>query len=253
MIGFLMLTSVLPLAALVLVSFEGFWSATIPWNRLGLRNYRSLFETPEVWSGLRNSVGLAVLCASITLLVGILVVLTVRRSPRVPGSVVDAIAKLPATLTHIVIALAFIIAFAGPPFRLGGTYVILGMAYVVLYLPQATFYATAALDQIGKQLSEASYVSGASGSMTLRRVLLPLMAPSLMAAWSLIFVLMTGDITASSMLASTHTPVVGFMIMDIWGAGSFPLLAALGVLMTIVASAVVVVVMRFRDRIVIVR
>ncbi|UMG91259.1 iron ABC transporter permease [Nocardioides sp. TF02-7] len=253
MLLFLLLTSVLPLAGLVLVSLQGFWSAEVRWGHLTFDNYRYLVDNELVWAGLRNSLVLAVVCASVAMAVGVLVTLVLARRRGRVASTVDAIVKVPSTLTHIVVALSFIVAFAGPPFDLAGTYLLLAMAYVVLYVPQATFYATAAYHQVGPQLSEASAVSGAGDGTTVRRILLPLMAPGLIAGWSLVFVLMTGDITASSMLAGTHTPVVGFVILDMWTAAGYPKLAALGVLMTLVSSAVVLLVMTLRDKLLVVR
>ncbi|MGI5185592.1 ABC transporter permease [Dactylosporangium sp. CA-152071] len=253
MVGFLLLTSVLPLGGLVLVSLQRFWGARIQWDKLTFVNYQYLVDNELVWSGLRNSLVLAVVCATVAVLLAVLVTQTVTRRAGLAAGAVDGIVKIPSTLTHVVLAVAFIVAFAGPPFDLAGTSLLLGLAYVILYIPQATFYASAAHQQIGPQLTEASAVAGASDATTTRRILLPLMAPSLIAGWSLLFVLMTGDITASSMLAGTHTPVVGFVILDMWTGGSFPKLAALGVLMTVVASAVVLLVMRLRDKFFLVR
>jgi iron(III) transport system permease protein len=248
MIGFLLLTSVLPFAGLLYVSLRSYWSADLSVIGMTLRNYESLVEAPLVWSGLKNSVVLAGIGATVAIVAAALIVMAIESRGTRIGSAVDGIVKIPATLTHIIVALAFLVAFAGTPFNLVGTYTILLLAYVVLYLPQATFYGTAAYHQIGRQLTEASITSGASLGKTFRRILLPLMLPGLIAGWSLLFVLITGDITASSMLAGTHTPVVGFVILDLWTSGTFPQLAALGVLMTTVACTVVLTALWIRDR-----
>ena len=47
-------------------------------------------------------------------------------------------------------------------------------------------------------------MSGATTGCTFVRVVLPLMMPGLAAAWVLLFVLMSSEITASSMLAVTR-------------------------------------------------
>lgn len=248
MIGFLMLTAVLPFAGLLYVSFRSYWSADLTLVGATLRNYESLVQSPLVWNGLKNSVVLAGIGATVAMVAGALIVVAVESRRGWITSAVDGVVKIPATLTHIIVALAFLVAFAGAPFNLVGTYTILLLAYVVLYLPQATFYGTAAYHQIGRQLTESSTTSGASMGTTFRRILLPLMLPGLIAGWSLLFVLITGDITASSMLAGTHTPVVGFVILDLWTSGTFPQLAALGVLMTTVACTVVLTALWIRDR-----
>ncbi|MFC9835175.1 ABC transporter permease [Rhodococcus sp. NPDC127530] len=249
MLGFMALTAVLPLAGLVAVSLQRYWTADFSFADLTLANYQSLFENTLVWGGLKNSVLLALAGATVAIVAGALITMAVESRRSKLTQVLDGVVKIPATLTHIILAVAFVVAFAGAPFYLIGTYAILLLAYIVLYIPQAAFYSSAAYHQVGRQLAEASATSGAAGGTTFRRVLLPLMAPSLIAGWSLLFVLITGDITASSMLAGTHTPVVGFVILDLWTSGTYPRLAALGVLMTVVASSVVLAVMWMRDRI----
>lgn len=91
-------------------------------------------------------------------------------------------------------------------------------------------------------------MSGAKGGRTLRRILLPLMLPAVISGWALIFVLMSGDITASAMLASTRTPVVGFVMLDQWTSGSYPTIAAMGVTLTLISTFIVVIALALRER-----
>jgi iron(III) transport system permease protein len=142
-------------------------------------------------------------------------------------------------VSHLIIGIAFVGSFAGPPFSLAGTMLLL-LAYLVIYTPHATFSASAALVQVGRELSEASLMSGATTSRTFIRVVLPLMRPGLAAAWVLLFVMMSGEITASSMLAGAGNPVVGFVVLDLWSNGSYSALAAFGTLMSVITSTVVI-------------
>jgi len=43
------------------------------------------------------------------------------------------------------------------------------------------------------------------------------MVPGMIVGWALLFVLIAGEITASSMLAGTRNPVIGFVVLDLWG------------------------------------
>lgn len=56
---------------------------------------------------------------------------------------------------------------------------------------------------------------------------------------------MAGDVTMSVLLASTSTPVVGFVMIDLFHNGTYPLLAAMGVIITVVSGAVVFSVLAF--------
>ena len=101
------------------------------------------------------------------------------------------------------------------------------LAYVTIYLPEAYITASSASIQVGKDLVEASLTSAASDGRTFRKIVLPLMAPGLASGWALIFVMVAGEVTASALLAGVGTPVIGFVILDAWQAGTFGDLAAL--------------------------
>lgn len=240
LIAFMLMTSALPFAALVVVSLQPFWTAVIRTAPFTTRNYVRLFATDFSRNALIDSVLLGVAGATIGVLLGALIAFTIGHSrSRSVARLVDGVTKLPGAVSHLIIGIAFVGSFAGPPFSLAGTMLLLLLAYVVIFMPQATFNASAALAQVGRELSEASLMSGASMGGTFRRILLPLMKPGLASGWVMLFVLMSGEITASSMLAGTRNPVVGFVVLDLWSNGSYPALAAFGTLMSLITSTVV--------------
>jgi iron(III) transport system permease protein len=240
MIAFMLMTSVLPFAALVVVSLQPFWTAVIRPSSFTLRNYTRLFVTDFSRNALLNSVLLGIVGATLGVMFGAVIAFYLDRSrSRWIARFVDGVTKLPGAVSHLIIGIAFVGSFAGPPFSLAGTMVLLLLAYLVICTPQATFSASAALAQVGRELSEASLMSGATTGRTFVRVVLPLMRPGLAAAWVLLFVMMSGEITASSMLAGTGNPVVGFVVLDLWTNGSYAALAAFGTLMSLITSTVV--------------
>lgn len=248
MLSYLVATSVLPFLALLIVSFQGFWSPVIDVGGLTTTNYSELWSRLLVRRGITNSLMLALLCATITTLLAALLAYLSYRRRSLLGRAVDGVIKIPAAISHIVVGIAFLVAFAGPPFRWNGTLLLLVTAYVVLFLPQASFYANSAMQQIGGEMREAAEVSGARDWRIFLRVVLPLMAPSLLAGWSLLFILSAGELNASAMLAGPGAPVVGQAILDLWTSGTFPLLAALSVMITVVSTVVVVSVLTLGGR-----
>lgn len=250
MVTYLVLTSVLPFLALAAVSVQPFWSSTIDFGNLVLRNYADILVGGSFSTrGLRNSVLLGITGATTGMFVAAVIGRAIQHAtPRWLGRTIDGITKLPGVVTNLVIGIAFVAALAGPPFGLHGTLLILFLAYLVLYLPQATFNANVALAQVGDELPDAARMSGAGPGRTFLGVTLPLMSPGLVAGWSMLFVLMAGDITASSMIAGTRNPVVGFVVLDLFVNGSYPDLAALAVLISILSSGVVLSVLAFGRR-----
>lgn len=244
MLGYVGVATVLPVVALSIVALNGFWTTNITWDDLSLETIRAtLFDDENTRDALNNSLYLAGVGATIGIVAAALVSLFVRRSDNVLGRLVDRLIKVPAVISHTVIAVGFILAFAGPPFRLSGTIVILLLAYVVIYMPQASVASDAAASQVGAQLTEASQVCGAGGGRTFLRVNLPLMLPGLVAGWALLFVCMVGDLTASAILSGTGNNVVGFRILEVFYNGSYAALASLAITLTLITSGVLVLVL----------
>ena len=226
-------STILPIAALVLVSLHGFWTTDIEWSRLSVGLfYQTLVRDHVTVRALGNSVVLAVAGATACTLIAALVSLWVFRSQSAFAKSVDAAIKFPGTMSSVVVAVGIILAFAGPPLSLAGTVWILLIAYISISLPEGSVLADAAVGAIGRELSEASHVSGAGLARTFWFVHLPLLAPGLLAAWALLFVRIVGDINASSILASTGNTVVGFRILEIYTNGSLARLAVLATALT---------------------
>jgi iron(III) transport system permease protein len=176
-IFYLLATSLLPVAGVALISIQGFWSARINWGTVSLANYERVFNDSDLSASLTNSVVLGVQGGLIAMVAAVVLALYMARHRGVGARIVDNAARLPATLPHLVIAVAFVVAFAGPPFNLGGSPLILLGAYLVMYLPQAVISANSSISQIGNDMIEASLVSGAGNGRTFRSVILPLMWP----------------------------------------------------------------------------
>ncbi len=153
--------------------------------------------------------------------------------------------KLPAAISGLILAVGYILAFAGPPFRLSGTLLILLLAFLATHMPNGSIAADAAAAQVGNELLEASDVSGASYWRTFRRVSLPVMLPGLVAGWALLFVRYAGDIQAAALLASTRNTVVGYKILELQENGTWATLAALAMMLTLITAVVIIAVFAF--------
>lgn len=231
---------VLPVGGLLLVSLNGFWTPKINWGGLSFDSMvKSVFQDGQTLLSLQNSVWIAVVGATAGMILAALVALLLLRSRSRVVRLLDGAIKLPSVFSHLVIAVGFILAFAGPPFNLGGTTIILLLVYISIYLPQASVSADSAANQIGRELSEASQISGAGGTRTFLRIYFPLMLSGLIAGWAFLFARMVGDLTATAVLAGTTNMVVGFRILQIFENGSYAALASLAVVLTAITTVVV--------------
>jgi len=99
----------------------------------------------------------------------------------------------------------------------------------------------AGLLQLGRELEDASWVSGASPVQTFWRVVVPLVKPSLLAAWVLLFLVAFREFTLPLVVGRESPPfVVSVLIWKLWGQHTGQA-AALGVLTVAFLSAAVLV------------
>ena len=241
-IGYVLFTAVLPAMALIIVSLQHFWTPHIRWSDFTLANYDSvLFQDTRTIQGLKTSLTLGLLGATITMLCVGFLMIREHDKEGMKQSWIDAITTLPATIPHSVVGVSFLVAFGRPPWPLYGTIYILLIAYIMMQLPYAARTASVAASEIGKELSEASRVSGASERRTFQSVMLPLALPGLAAGWAIVFVHIIGELTASAMLSGTNNQVISRVLLDKWNEGSFPEVASIAIVISVVNSVFVMV------------
>jgi iron(III) transport system permease protein len=161
----------------------------------------------------------------------------VRRRDLKAMRAVDAVVMLPFGIPSVVIALGLILAFIRPPLVLYGTLTIIGLAYLIKFLPVALRALAAVFEQIDPALEEASRIAGASPIGTFLRISLPLVRPGLISACFLVFIPCFRELGASIILAAPYTETAAFAMITAWGAVSFEVTCAIGVVMLAVTLA----------------
>jgi iron(III) transport system permease protein len=248
-LGYVVVSTILPIVALVLVSLNGFWTPHIRWANLSFTAVsQAVFEDETTLHALVNSLGLGLVGGVVGITGAAMIALYVARRRTALSKGIDVAIKLPAAISNMVIAVGILLLLAGAPFHLTGTLLILLIGYLALELPQASIAADAAVSGVGKELPEASSISGARQFRTFRKVYVPLMLPGLVAGWALLFIRIVGDLTASAILAGTANPVVGFRILEVFTSGSFALLASLSTVLVVITATVLVVVLAYTRR-----
>lgn len=240
LILYVLLASVLPLLAIAFVSLQPFWTANIRWETLGFQNYRTIFfGYSTTGRALFDSIVLGIVGGTVGMLIAGLLAYTARVSDNSFGRIINVVTTAPAGVPHVVLAVGFVLAFSSGYFNISGTWLLLLLAYLVLFMPQAMRAASVAVDQVGRELTEASQIFKAGPARGFRRIMLPLMLPGLAAGWVILFVQMSTELTASALLAKTSNPVVGQVMLDLWQNGSFPEIAALALTTTVINAIVV--------------
>jgi len=200
--------------------------ATASWE-----NYRYLFSYPVFREAAFDSCVLGAMAATLVIALTFLLAWIAQRGPRRLAWAIDALAFAPVAIPSVIIGAAILFAYLILPIPIYNTIWILLVAYLTLYLPYGMRFASSGLAQIGRELEEIARVSGATHLHIFRRVLLPLLAPLLIAAWLYIFVLVIRELSASIFLAGPHSHVLATVSLTLWeGGGSLGAVCALGVL-----------------------
>jgi iron(III) transport system permease protein len=243
---FFLVAVVAPLLALIYLSLLPFFiePSVEVLSRFSLDSYREVLAVPGVTRSLRNSLILSVSSATFLMaFMSIVAWLTVRSKVR-GRRVLDSLATFPIAYPGLVLGVSLIFVYLRVPLPIYGTLWILFIVYITKYMPYGIRYATNSITQIGNELEESALMSGASFPSVFRRVMLPLMAPGLLAGWVYILVVSVRELSASILLYRPGTEVFSIVIWQLWEDGEPSLLAAVGVLL--VAGLTVLVAVAYR-------
>lgn len=125
--------------------------------------------------------------------------------------------------------------------------VFLGMTYV--YLPLMVLPLFAAIDRFDMRLIEAAYDLYASRWQVLRRVIVPIVKPGIVAGSILVFIPALGAYVTPRILGGGRNMMIGNFIELQFGQGrNWPLGAALSVILLVIVSVALVVYVRAASR-----
>lgn len=200
---------------------------------ISFTNFRQIFVRPGLVHAVENSVIIAVSAGIIvTILASLIAYITVKT--KTPGrSILDALATVPIAVPSVILGVSvlFFYLVAPLPFHLYGTLTILVVAFATITLPYAMRYVAPGMAQIKDELEEAASTSGASWAQTFRRIVLPLLVPSLLAAFLYAMIVAFREVSAAIFLYGPNSEPVAVQIYDLYANGSYPVVAALGILM----------------------
>jgi len=227
---------VLPVMALLMVSFSRLWSGRFNPAVLTTRNFEYvLFGYKLTQQAILNSLYLAVVGASIGVVLAVLQGYYLNRGNRRHRGLIDSILSLPLGIPGIILGLGFLIIAIRTP--LYSTLTIILIAYIARFFPFATRTVSSMLLAINPELEQSARASGATWLQTMRYVLLPLLLPAIIAAWLMLFVIFIRELGATILLYAqgTETISVALVILSETGAANMTALAVIQLVMLLAA------------------
>lgn len=211
----------LPHFTILLLSLvpEGTWTFQTYPTVFNVENYRLLFEDPNIFKPLRNSLLMAFIATLANLVFGVIASYVLVKRKFVGKSFVDILVMIPWALPATVIGMNLIFAFNEPSvFSFGqilvGTFWILPLAYFIRHIPLVVRSTNAVLEQLDDSIEEAARNLGAKWFYTFRRVIFPIIMPGVLSGTLLAFIESVGEFPTSVLLYTISNRPISIEIMN---------------------------------------
>jgi len=230
---------IVPLLIVTILSFKIFWDPDNIFGDFTYKNYLEVFEHPVFLQSIINSTLFSVTSATILVFLISTVVYLSRRLKIRGVSSVESVSMLPLSYPGLVLALGLLWGYISLPLGIYGTPAILVIAYVTRFMPHITRLFSGVVIQIHQELEESSRVCGSSFMSSIRRIVLPLLKPSLLSAWVYAFIVSFRELSASVLLVSPGTEVISVFLWGLWINGEDRQFAAAIVILVSILTGII--------------
>ncbi len=245
-VGLILALLYFPIALLFVFSFSNNTILTFPLRGFTLEWYGEVFRDGSLLGAARNSLLVGVGSASLATGLGLAVGLAVLRF-RFRGRVaLLGLAVLPLIVPFVVLGVSLFVLFSFVD--LPRSLLTIAAGHTVIALPFATLILLARLSGIDPALEDAAMDLGATYGQTLRRIVLPLIGPTLLSAWLTCFIVSFDEVAIALFLAGGDPTFPVFLYGQLRFAQRLPVLIAMAVLLMIGTVALTLVAFRLRQR-----
>ncbi|MDN3508989.1 MAG: ABC transporter permease subunit [Candidatus Neptunochlamydia sp.] len=224
----------LPILILIIFSFN---TKSFPssWEQFTFKWYYELFNSSDLWRSFTNSLIVACISTSLSLIMGISLIFFRAQGGRIQKALPLFYGNLIIPETMLAISLLsyftlFKIELGMPTLIVAHTVLGLGFVIPILY----TRYL-----QLDRRLTETSEILGASPFQTFIKITLPLLKPTLLAIGLLIFILSFDDFILSYFCAGTSVQTLSLYLLSMLRSGTSPIVNALSTILLLLSTLLV--------------
>ncbi|MAS12789.1 MAG: iron ABC transporter permease [Nitratireductor sp.] len=199
----------------------------------------ALAWTGVAWDSFWTTMEIALIAAPLTAAVGLLTAYLIVRQNFFGRNAFEFALMMSFAIPGTVIGISYIMAFNLPPIEMTGTALILIACFVFRNMPVGVRGGVAAMSQLDKSLDEASITLGAGSPRTIRRVILPLLRPAIMAALVYSFVRAITSISAVIFLVSAKYNMATAYIVGLVENGEYGIAIAYSSVLILVMITVI--------------
>jgi len=208
--------SILPVAIAVLFAFNNGRSRTA-WQGFSFRWFTgatgSVVHDPSLQSALEHTLILALICVGVATPMGVALALGLQRWRGRGGGTINTLMLLPLVTPEIVMGVALLLLFLRvlPGIGLGTQAQAIGQ--VTFTLSYVVVIVRGRLASLGPEYEEAAADLGAPPHDLLLRVVLPLLAPAIIASSAVVFALSIDDFVVTQYLSSDASTTTVSMLL----------------------------------------
>jgi iron(III) transport system permease protein len=228
-----------PIGALTLRAFTSLLSPMVPvLDVLTLDNFAKLFEYPIYMRSIWNSFVVSSVGGAIATALVAMVILVSLRSEFRWRRQLQYLSLFPRAVPGVIAGLGFFYAFALVPGmgEIRNTIWILVIAFAMRYLPVGIGAVAPMIMQISPDLDRAARTQGATWWTASHRILLPIMRPSLVACFTILFTTFFKEYSTAIFLFAPGSEVIGTSLIQLWAQGEMGVVAALAVMQVVVIA-----------------
>ncbi|KJS17646.1 MAG: spermidine/putrescine ABC transporter permease [Hoeflea sp. BRH_c9] len=185
----------LPIAVVVLLSFNANQFGSFPMTGVSTRWFEALWENEAIMRAFRTSILLGLMTAAISTVLGVLASLALVRYA-IPGrNLITTLLIAPILVPEVVLAVALLLFLNF--LNIGKSFTLLLAGHVIFTLPFVILVVQARLVSIRRDVEEAALSLGASPRQTFFAITLPLLMPAVAAGGLFAFTISFDDITGT--------------------------------------------------------
>ena len=243
----LVLLVVLPILVLLLVAVLPYYHVPTwqTWHNLTLSHFQYVWATPRVHKAFVNSLILALLGATLCMLLASLAAYITVRTKIAGRGLIEGLVFIPWAFPGTAMALGLLWAYVDFPIPVYATIWIILIAYVTRFLPYGLRAVTSTIIQVHKELEEASIVCGAGFLATFRRILIPMMRPGVMAGWIILVTIFMREFSATLFLYSPGAEPLGPLLYFLYLDGMRGRVAAIGLVISLISVILIAIAQRY--------
>jgi spermidine/putrescine transport system permease protein len=242
----LILLLYLPIGLLFLFSFNSNTFLAFPMQGFTIHWYQEALSDAALLGAARNSVIVGALAASVATAIGFAVSVAVVRFRFRGRAGLVGLAGLPLIVPFIVlgVSLFLLFVFVGVPRSL----LTIAIGHTVVATPFAALICLARMLGLDANLEDAAMDLGATYRTTLRRVVVPLMGPSLLSAWLTCFIVSFDEVAIALFLAGGDPTFPIFLYGQLRFAQRLPVLIAMAVMLMVATVTLTLIAFRVGRR-----